>query len=82
MLKDITNLDSIENIIQDSPGSTNTGIYRIKSSGVNSFDPNPQMSVTLLSQDAKLIQDNSQNMRYAVTQLISKVGSMLQGNGS
>lgn len=82
LLKDISILDEIENIIQDSPGSTNTGIYHIKSAGANSFDPNPQMSITLLSQDARFIEDNSQNMRYAVTQLISKVGSMLQSNGS
>lgn len=40
------------------------------------------MSVTMLSQDAKMIVDGSQNMRYAVTQLISKVGGMLQLNGS
>jgi len=82
LLKDISILDEIENTIQDSGGSTNTGIYNIKSSGANSFEPNPKMSITLLSQDALLIKDDSQNMRYAVTQLISKVGSMLQSNGS
>jgi len=55
LLKDISILDKIENTIQDSAGSTNTGIYRIKSSGAHSFDPNPEMSITLLSQDARLI---------------------------
>lgn len=41
LLIDIDTLDELENTIQDSPGSTSVGMYRIKSSGTNSFDPNP-----------------------------------------
>ena len=35
------------------------------------------MTITLLNQDASLLFDNAQTMRYAVSQLISKVGSLL-----
>jgi len=41
LLKDIDVLDGLENTIQNSPGSSSVGMYRIKSSGVNAFEPNP-----------------------------------------
>lgn len=40
------------------------------------------MLMTLLNQDASLLFDNAQTMRYAVSQLISKVGSLLQDPNS
>jgi hypothetical protein len=40
------------------------------------------MTMTLLNQDASLLKDDKQTMRYAVSQIIAKVGTMLQRNNS
>lgn len=81
LLQDIDELEKMEDSIQNSPGSASFGLYGL-SSGSSTFDSNPPMRITLLNQDASLLEDNSQTMRYAVSQLISKVGSLLQLNTS
>jgi hypothetical protein len=40
------------------------------------------MLMTLLNQDSSFLEDPSQTMRYAVSQLIGKVASLLQQNSS
>lgn len=49
----------MEDSIQNSGGSTSSGLYSLSGSGKNTFDANPPMTITLLNQDASLLFDNS-----------------------
>jgi hypothetical protein len=79
LLSDIDMLETMEDSVQNAPGSTSFGLYGLSSSG---FDANPPMTITLLNQDSSLLFDSAQTMRYAISQLISKVGSLLQQDTS